>query len=459
MMKSIASSEWFKQLVRFTTTILAILYLINVFANNSTISLIDTVLLVIVFICGFISANKINKIVIGALAALGGALLFYYNVDFAGWQSAICNAQGTIVLIYFASILSMPFFYKPYQAELKNICDKYISSPTIFCLLATFASCFLGFYMAMAALPVIYALLGETSKQYNCHKTFVMSIVIGNALCMMCGPQQGAAACTEAFGIEYSPILVYGGLLTIAIILLVSFINGFDCKKEGAVKREKDLSVKVDWKNIIMLIALSVLLCTVIICVDKFTPVSLIAGICLISFPFAIIFGIIQGKMDIFSSRLSNYWQVGMLRNPNVMTIVGIGGFAGQGLKRVTAISDLFSFLASKNELMLIIPLLIIGIAVLTSVVGVHPAAMGYTLVGILTPELLGMSPLVISMIVLAGWSISLAVTPFSAVVNMASSASGLPVWEFSAGKSIKWATGAIILSTIIINIYQFMGI
>lgn len=459
MMKSIANSEWFKQIVRLITTAFVVLYLANIFINSAMIAIIITALLVIIFICGFISANKTNRIVIGALAILGSALLLYYGVDFAEWQSAICNAQGTIALIWFASILSMPFFYKPYQEELKNICERYISSPTIFCLFSAFTSMFLGFYMAMAALPVIYALLSETSKRYNCHRIFTMSIVIGNALCMMCGPQQGAAACIEAFGIEYTPILIYGGILSIIIILVTNFINSIDGKKEGAVKIEKNINALVNWKDIFTLVALFVLLCAIIICVDEFTPLSLIAGICIISFPFAIIFGLIQGKMDVFKTRMTNYWKAGMLRNPNVMTIVGIGGFVGQALKRVEAISDVFSFLASRNELMIIIPLLIIAIAVLTSVIGVHPAAMGYTLVGILNPELLGMSSLIISMIVLAGWSISLAVTPFSAVANMASSASGISVWDITAKKSIKWATAAIIVSTIIINIYQIIGI
>ena len=83
-----------------------------------------------------------------------------------------------------------------------------------------------------------------------------MSIVIGNALCMMCGPQQGAAACIEAFGIEYTPILIYGGILSIIIILVTSFINSIDGKKEGAVKIEKNINALVNWKDIFTLVAL-----------------------------------------------------------------------------------------------------------------------------------------------------------------------------------------------------------
>ena len=59
-MKSIANSEWFKQIVRLITTAFVVLYLANIFINSAMIAIIITALLVIIFICGFISANKNN---------------------------------------------------------------------------------------------------------------------------------------------------------------------------------------------------------------------------------------------------------------------------------------------------------------------------------------------------------------------------------------------------------------
>lgn len=458
-MKSFVQSDGFKNATRLVTTLYAILFLVNVFVKSNILTWATAILLLVIYFLGFCIMNKTNRMVIGVLAILGAVLLVVYKVDVNGWLAAIRKSASTIALIYFASILSMPFFYKPYQAELKNVCEKYIPSPTVFLILSGFVAFFLGFYMSMAAIPVIYALLGDISKEYKCHRAFLMTICAGNALIIAAAPSTGAGVALPAYGISYTEMLRVGFPLAILLTVIAAIVNATTAKKEGAVNREKNTSIEVKWSNIGMLVFIFLLLTGLILCIDNFTNINILAGVSLMALPFALIFAVVQGKMDVFKKRLSGYWDKGMLKNPNTMTILGIGGFVGEGLKRVGAINSFFEFLASQSSIALILPLLIMLIAVLTSVIGVHPAAMGATLAAIVKPELLGVTPVCAAMIVLIGWSISLAVSPFSAVTNLTSAQSGEDIWTFTAGKAVKWAAVCLIVATVLIDVLVVLGI
>ena len=457
-MLSFTKSDWFKRFTQILTILIAVIYLANVFLKMDSLDTVIAGLLILLYIDGFLIMNKINRIVSGVLLLLGIFFLWYYRVPFDGWEAAVLKNIGTIVLIAFAPILASPFFYKPYQAELKNVCNKYISSPTMFLLLAGFVSYFLGFYMSMAALPIVYSLLVDVAKDYKCHKQFVAAICAGNGLIIAAAPSTGAGIVIPAIGIEYVDMLIFGGIITIVLIIATAFIYGNDAKKQGAVNVEKKAETEVKWSNIGMLVFLFVLLCFVIIMMDTYTPISVLACVSLLALPFAIIFALIQKKMDVFKKRMVNYANKNMLSNPNVMTIVGISGFAGEGLKRAEFIQKIFELFAQNPQLYLLFPLLIMLVALITSFIGVHPTAMGTTLSSILTPETLHTSPIGLAMIILVGWSLSLASSPFSAVCNLAASSSGLDIWSFTAKKAFKWAFICIIIATIMIDAITVLG-
>ncbi len=458
-MKSFTQSDGFKNLTRIVTTLYAILFLVNVFVKGSALTWASAILLLIIYFLGFCIMNKTNRLVIGILAILGAVLLVVYKVDVNGWLAAIRKSASTIALIYFASILSMPFFYKPYQAELKNVCEKYIPSVTAFLILSGIVAFFLGFYMSMAAIPVVYALLGDISKEYKCHRAFLMTICAGNALIIAAAPSTGAGVALPAYNLTYMEMFRVGFPLTILLTVVAAVVNAATAKKEGAVNREKNPNIEVKWSSIGMLVFIFLLLTAIILGIDKYTNINVLAGVCLLAVPFALVFAVAQGKMDVFKKRLSGYWDKGMLKNPNMMTILGVGGFVGEGLKRVGAINAFFEFLASQSSLALVLPLLIMLIAVLTSIVGVHPAAMGATLAAIVKPELLGVTPVCAAMIVLLGWSISLAASPFSAVTNLTSAQSGEDIFTFTAGKSAKWVAVTLIVATVLIDLLVVLGI
>lgn len=458
-MSAVAQSNWFKSCTRILTLVIGILYLANVFLKNDTLSYVVAGLVLALFVMGFVIMNNVNRLVCSVLFVLGAFLLWKYQVPIAGWRAAVLKNVATVVLIYFAPILAMPFFYKPYQEELKNICSKYVSTAGMFLLIAGIGSFFLGFYMSMASLPVIYALLGDVSKQYNCHKAFVMTICAANGLTIAASPTTGAGVVLPATGIAYWQMLVYGGIMCLVLVAATAWVYSFQAKKEGAVKMDKNPETIVNWGNIGMLLFLFVFLCGIIVCIDKFTNIPLLAGVSLLAVPFAVLFAVVQGKMDVMKKRWDFYKNKNMLKNPNTMTIVGIAGFAGEGLRRAEFIDYILSFFSSNPQLYLIFPFLVMLVAVLTAVIGIHPMAMGTTLSAVLTGSILGTTQVGLSMIILIGWSISLAVSPFSAVTNLAAANSGLDIWSFTAKNTWKWALVMLVLATLMIDALTIMGI
>ncbi|MBR2801042.1 MAG: TRAP transporter large permease subunit [Erysipelotrichaceae bacterium] len=438
---------------RFFTIFLIVTFLLNEFLKNAMLKNVVTVLTLVMFLIGYLIMNRMNKIVCGILFAVGAFLLFRYQASWPEWQAAILKGLSTMVLLAFAAILSMPFFYKPYQAELKNLCARYVRSPGIFLLVTLFISFLLGFYMSVAAIPLIYSLLCDAAREYKCHKAFVMAVCASNSLAMMCAPSVSAGVVPAATGISYSQMFTYGGIGAI-ILLFVSGVvfNGY-AKKEGAVKKEA-VNVEVDKKTLVMMIALFAILIGLILCIDNFTNISLLAGISLLALPFAFVFALLQGKIDVFKERMKGYWDKTMLTNPNVLAITGICCFAGEGLRRAESIRTVLGFFSANQSLYLLFPLIIIAVGVLISIIGVHPHAVGALFASILTADLLRTNPLGLSMIILVAWSVGLAATPFGATANMASAACGLEVTEFTAKANWKWSAAMIVAGALLCDFF-----
>ncbi len=438
---------------RVFTLLLIVVFLLNEFLKSPMLKNVVTVLTLIVFAIGYLIMNKMNKIVCGILFVVGSFLLFRYQATWPEWQAAILKGLSTMVLLAFAAILSMPFFYKPYQSELKNLCARYVRSPGIFLLVTILISYLLGFYMSVAAIPLIYSLLCDAAKEYKCHKTFVMAVCASNSLAMMNAPSVSAGVVPAATGISYSQMFTYGGIAAIILLFVSALVfNGY-AKKEGAVKKEA-AEVDVDFKTLIMMIVLFAILIGLILCIDNFTNISLLAGISMLALPFAFAFALLQGKTDVFKERMKGYWNKTMLTNPNVLSITGICCFAGEGLRRAESIKAVLGLFRSAPSLYLLFPAIIIAVGVIISIIGVHPHAVGALLASILTADLLRTNPLGLALVILVTWSVGLAATPFGATANMASAACGLDVTEFTAKANWKWSLSMVIVGTLICDFF-----
>lgn len=445
-------NKMYQTVARVSTLLLIAVFLVNEFLKDPFLKNVVTILTLVSFAVGYLIMNRMNKIVCGLLFAVGAFLLFRYHASWPEWQAAITKGLSTMVLLAFAAILSMPFFYKPYQSELKNICSRYVRSPGIFLLVTIFISFLLGFYMSVAAIPLIYSLLCDAAKEYRCHKAFVMSICGSNSLAMMCAPSVSAGVVPAATGISYSQMLTFGGIGAVILLFISSLVFADYARKEGAVKKEAQ-NVDVDFRTLGLMVLLFAVLIGLILCIDNFTSISLLAGISLLALPFAFVFALIQGKTDVFRERMKTYWNRTMLTNPNVLAITGICCFAGEGLRRAESVKTLLSFFTNNPSLYLLFPLIIIGIGVLISIIGVHPHAVGALLASILSAEMLRTNPLGLAMIILIAWSVGLAATPFGATANMASAACGLEVSEFTAKANAKWSLAMILAGTLICDL------
>lgn len=458
-MQAIVEHKSFQQLIRWVTGLLSVLFLINMFWQNDFMNTVLAGLSILLVIIGLLIMNRINQVIAGILLIVGAIFLYQYQVPLIEWRAAILKNISTLALIFFAPVLAMPFFYKPYQAELKNVCSKYISSPGMFLLLSAFASFFLGFYMSMAGIALIYVLLEDIAKEYKCKRSFLMTLVAGNGMTNVCCPATGAGIVLPATGITYTSMLTYGIIISFVLILVSVLIYSRDAKKEGAVRLEKRPDTVVQWSNIGMLLFLAVLLSGIIICIDKYMDVPLLGGVALLATPFALIFALIQNKLSVFKTRLIDYSKTSMLKNPSTMTIVVVAGFAGEGLKRAEFIDYVLDFFAANQGLSMIFPFILMTIIVLLGIIGVHPFATVATLGAVLTGSMLGTSQIGLAMIYLTGASIALSVTPFGALTNLASAQSGMSVWEFTAWRAWKFILACLVIGTVMIDIFTLLGI
>lgn len=428
--------KYLNHLRRWLILSFAILYLSNYYISSPLITIIYSIVLIFVILQAVTDLPKANLRVSLSLFIIGGIILYFNNISLSGWLSAVSKNAGLITLFITVPLLGLPFFYENYQAELKKIANKYMTNVCLFCLLTAVVAHILGVIISIGCVPIVYELFSRNARLYKAEKLFLAAMIQGYMTTGFWSPAWASmAVVTHGLQISWLKIIPFGIFFTIISISLTMLLIYIKVKRNPQLYHNLPAqpSLQINWRYIFTIITLTASLILSIILFNYFTGWSILAVIPVVACIYPLIAALIQKKLPQYKEGLGFYYNEKLFKTKNEVVLFAAAGFLGKSLE-LSNISQsipklLPSFLISYPILMIFF---LMSIMVLISLTGIHPVITGSALVGSLSPLSLGLPPLIFALTILAGWAISIMVSPFSAVSLIMSGLTNIPSWNIS---------------------------
>jgi len=253
-MNSKAQSASHNYLLRIFVIIFAILYLFNYFMKSPILNYIGSIILLYIIARAFFSLPKVNKRVVAGLFITGALLLIFTKADLKVWLSCLTKNANLVTLFICVPMMSMPFFYKDYQSELKVVAQTHMQSLLSFCALVALSTHVLGVLISVGAVAIIYELMLPNARLYKSEETFLATLTRSYSSSGFWSPAWASIiVVTSQLKVDWISLIPIGLALTIVYNLLDLASIAIKIKRhpEKYPRLKAEEGVKVNWKKIL----------------------------------------------------------------------------------------------------------------------------------------------------------------------------------------------------------------
>lgn len=414
-----------------------ILYLFHVFVPSDSFVYMYSVMSIILLLCAIPRIHIINIWV--TIVLLGFGVLFFIQGEaspfffLAAFGSNI-NLLSLFVLVPFVGLyLSVSGYltllkYKFMELEQKNAAHPYRVS---FILTAS-----MGFILNFGSMAIVHRIAEETFSNYYRNK-LVLVILRGFGFCMFWSPYfVNVGLVLVLFDIPWATIGWIGFILALLYTFFaILFFPAIRFSEDMAISREEKEQKGLHSPR------------------AKLYPLYLFAGILLI-FSFVLDFLLSVNMLTIvallscfyplmwalFSKRLKEYIQEVVIyvnslfeKLKNEIAIFIAAGFFGTALSQTDIGLHISSFILNYSfGMIFVFSLFVILFAIILAMIGIHPVVIILGMGSALSPEVFGVSPQYMAMLLLVAWTLATQLSPFSGSVLMASGLLTISPWKIS---------------------------
>lgn len=433
-----------KSLVRYAVFLYAFLSVINYFWPHPLFFFAGILFLMFVLTQAMINMPKVNKIVCIGLFVLGAGLMLYAGASPLQWIRGLGKNGLLISLFVCAPLLNLPFNYKDYQSELKNIAQSYMHTMIPFYFLLAIPTHIFAALTGFAAFAIMYNLFLETSKLYKSEDIFISTLGRSYSTSGFWGTSWvSVMLVVSELGIPWYRIILIGMIFTVVSIgINLASIKLKMLKEPNRYPTLKpDRDIVVDWGKVRTMLALAVGIVLITLIINVQTGWQLLAIVPLVSFFFPLIIAIFQKHLPEYKKGLHNYYDKSLYKSQNEVTLFTAAGFLAAALD-ISGISTLIPKLIP-GFLIDYPPLLIASLMLLLIIpgqLGIHPVATGTAMVAAIVPASIGLSVPTFAWTIICAWLLSNMLSPFSALNLTLSGLANRPSWE--VGLKLNWRYG-----------------
>jgi len=440
--------------------------LLNVIYYYSKIELFfyaALVCLAVVFVLSITKLKPVSRNVILALLGISVALMIYGKADLSQWLKG-CNKNGLLIALFvFGGMLNLPFTYENYAAELVNVAKLYMKDLIPFCLLISIPTHIFGALTGFAAFSIVYGLFLDTAKLYNAEDIFISTMGRAYSTGGFWGTSwAGVVLVVSQFGIPWYKLILLGIVFT-----LISWgINLLDIKRKMIANPRKfktlepDKSTVVNWKNIRIMLFLSLIIVISTLIINTTTGWDLLAIVPLVAMALPPLVAVVQGKTKEYKKGLKTYCDKSLYKSRTETCLFFAAGLLAAALK-ISGVDKLIpglipDFLINYPYLLIMTLMLLI---IIPGQLGVHPVASGTTLLATIVPAQIGLTIPVFADAIICGWLLSNMMSPFSALNLTLSGLTGRT--SFNTGLTLNWYYGVvcvIIYSAMVLLLGPLLG-
>ncbi len=442
-------------LLRWISIAFATLFVINYFAEMESLRLICAFFLIIILSQSFRQMRPVNLRVVGGLFLAGAVILIWSRADIHTWLEALMQNASLATMFTAAPMLALPFYYEDYQGELARFARFKMQSLSTFMLLNAFSGFFLSLLVGVGAVVIAYEMFYPHSKMYDAEELFYPSLTRYNCSPGFLAPAWASIAVTTmATGTPWVSLVPIGLAFACVYILIDMIMLSIHIRRRPGryPKLQPIAGEKVNYKRIFIMLLLAVIMLGMIGTINATTGWSLMIVIPIVAISFPLLTALFQRKIPAYRAGMAQYYDKSLLKVRTEIGLFTAAGFLGKALEasgigaKIPAL--LPDWLHAYPVFMIIAIMLVI---ILPSLVGIHAVATGSALLAALTPAAVGMNQMTFVLTVLAGWMISIIVSPFSGAALIVGGYAEQPPWQISLGKNGPFGLACLIVFSLLI--------
>ncbi|MGI6424174.1 MAG: hypothetical protein ACOX2A_02810 [Tepidanaerobacteraceae bacterium] len=435
--------------------IFAILHLANYFIKSNFLFYICCGLITYIFVSAVRVLPKVTRRISLALMLMGIGLMVWKGMPFDAWLLCIDKNGNLVTLFILVPIMFLPFSYDDYQKELKHVAQAHMQNLLPFCVLTFAVVHIFGVVISVGAVTLVYELFRNNAKLYNAEKTFMASLLRGYCSSGYWSPAWASIlVVTTQMNIPWIQFIPWGVGFFLIALALDTIAVWFKIRQnpDKYPRLKTDEHVKVDWKQIYILIGLSSSLILIMALLSQITPWDLMVIIPLVSIVFPIAVALLQNKLPNYKLGIKEYYDKSVLKVMSQVALFTAAGFLSKALEYSgvgAMIPNLLPIWMSQYPVLLIGSIMLLMIV--PSLVGLHPVAIGTALVATIVPASIGLTDMGFALTIIVGWALAILISPFSATSLIAGGLCDCSPWEISLGLNGKFGFFNVIFFSILI--------
>ncbi|SFH00528.1 hypothetical protein SAMN05660649_03500 [Desulfotomaculum arcticum] len=403
---------------------LAMVYLLNTVLQNNFLNYTLSGISVLCLLVCLPFAKGNARVLTLILLVAGAVVLTNSGADSNLWINSLSQNANLITLLILVPAFGIPLRYGGYYEVLDALVNKYMNNKHRIYWVPALLCHFFGALMNMGAIPVVYQLIihGKLPQEF---KKVPAAILRGFSASIFWSPNMiSVALVTHYLQVSWAEFARVGIFFTI-LTLLVGWLVYIMFDKSTPDCHVPPINQQLNGRKIAELIFFCLAFLGSIIYIATKTSITVLHAVPVLALVFPVLWlcslrrakSILPAYLDYMENTLPRF-------TSEVAIFIGAGFLTAAMLSSDYSdqVSLLFRDYLGVNLYFLCF--FIVSSIVLLSVVGITPmiTAMAYS--ASLKPDLMGISPHLLSLVIIGGWAAGVIVSPFTGVTLIMSSLS-----------------------------------
>lgn len=396
---------------------LAIVYLLNTVLHNSylNIALSGISLLCLLLCLPFAKGN--SRILTVALIMTGAFILVNSGAGYSLWVNSLSQNANLITLLILVPVFGLPLKYGGYYEVLDTLVNKYMNNKHKIYWVPALLCHFFGALMNLGSIPVVYQFIihGKLPKEFE---KVPAAILMGFSTSLFWSPNMISVSLVTHYlhvsWAEFARVGISFTILSLVVGWLVHIMSGKnspDCFTEPVVNQS------INGKKMAELLFFCLVFLGSVIFIATKTSIIVIHAVPVLALVFPVLWLCTLRRAKSIFPAYYDYLETTLPRFTSEVAIFIGAGFLTSALMTTDygdKISLFFRDYLGGNPFFLCF--FIVLSIVLLSVIGITPMVTAMAYSASLSPALIGLSPHLLSLVIIGGWAAGIVVSPFTGV-------------------------------------------
>lgn len=402
------------------------LYLLHLFIPIEILPYIYSFLTFLLLLCGLVLINPVNKIVVISLLVLGSLVFFRYEVDMQTIWLSFGENLNLLALFLLIPLYGTLMSEAGYLQALKTaIARRELTKKARPYRLGYILTASMGSLLNLGSMPLVHRISEESFSKYE-EKRFGMTLLRGFGFCMLWSPYfVNVGLVLVLYDLSWQEIGIYSLFLafvyTIVTAMFFPFLSFKDDRDHTLIQNE----TRIDRETRRLLWAFAAYVIILLFSsfyLDSVLEINMLTVVSILALILPLAWSVAAKVTKEFLRAGAGHIKGSFVKLHNELTIFITAGFIGVALSE-TEIGEVLSeaLLYMSQGIVPVFSFLLVGTAILLAFIGIHPVIIVIGLGSSLSPESFGVEASYMGLLMLAAWTLSTQLSPFSGSVLLAS--------------------------------------